>query len=156
MRVNIAVCTQTQRQAAYWGASQLHPLPHVALLARRQGHVYVLASAYIISSHSVGVWRACCAYPKLARAFAVRFVRFRFLSHARAEMRGTCADTATAFEVRFPRCQEIHRLCIAQNALALSLDGVIKIHTDANLWIFSLLIIFFCNHGVARYTNIIM
>lgn len=51
---------------------------------RGGGHVYVLASAYIISPHSARVWRACCAYPKLA-AFA------RFVLRSRdAEMRGTC------------------------------------------------------------------
>lgn len=51
---------------------------------REGGYVYVLASAYIISPHSARVWRACCAYPKLAAL--ARFV----LRSRDAEMRGTC------------------------------------------------------------------
>jgi len=60
VRVNIAVCTQAQKQDAYRRAYYTPPSPaakpaRLAARGRGEGYVYVLASAYIISLHSAGV-----------------------------------------------------------------------------------------------------
>lgn len=114
VRVNIAVCTQTQRQDAYWRA--LHPPPpslresaatYPSTRRRRRSHVYVLATAYIISLHSKRVWHvACCAYPKLATS--ARFVFPRSCLMPKCVVRANIA-----LQMRFYRTwREICRLYI--------------------------------------------
>lgn len=117
-RVNIAVCTQAQRQDAYWCA--LHPPPpslresaatYPSTRRRRQRHVYVLATACIISLHSGRVWHvACCAYSKLATS--ARFVPARSRLMPKRIVRA-----GIVLQMRFYReSREIRRLYVLKRA----------------------------------------